>query len=109
MQASASTAFGADTELRKRAAAVSFLPPASFDPDDKEVASYVGLIRETVKKKTPTGVLRTLTSFMHAITLFCLHQFGHIETSGAIKAGQDPRRRNRAKTTQRGKSLAGPF
>jgi hypothetical protein len=88
---------------------VSFLPPASFDPDDKEVAGYVGLIRETVKKKTPTGVLRTLTSFMHAITLFCLHQFGHIETLALLKQVKTRVEETEQKTIQRGKSLAGPF
>jgi hypothetical protein len=88
---------------------VSFLPPASYDPDDKEVAGYVGLIRETVKKKTPTGVLRTLTSFMHAITLFCLHQFGHIETLALLKQVKTRVEETEQKTGQEGKTLARPF
>lgn len=63
---------------------MSFLGPATMKPKPSDVARYVGLLRETVKKKPADQTLAIVASFMHAVAHFALHTFGHRETLAMI-------------------------
>lgn len=63
-----------------------FLGDPTHQPKSRDVARYVGLVRELVGKKPKDQTLATVTAFFFALAEFAVHAFGHLETLRIIKA-----------------------